>query len=146
VASYNDFEANRIKHMEMIQGVITRLAGNSFLIKGWALTLTGVFLGLAVNKDRVGLAAAAFLPITVFWALDTYFLRAERLFRALFERVRKGDGVEPFFMGATGEAFVAEAPANAASWWRTFRRLTIAGFYLLLTIATLLVVFVICAT
>jgi hypothetical protein len=31
---YDDFEQNRVKHMEMIQAVIARLAGNSFLIKG----------------------------------------------------------------------------------------------------------------
>jgi hypothetical protein len=131
--------------MEMIQAVITRLASNSFLIKGWALTLTGAFLGLAVNKNSSGLAATALFPVTVFWALDTYFLRAERLFRVLFERVRTASGVEPFFMGATSEAFVATAPPDAVSWWSTCRRLTLAGFYLLLTIATFLVLIVICS-
>jgi hypothetical protein len=145
VASYNEFEPNRIKHMEMIQAVVARLAGNSFLIKGWALTLTGAFLGFAVNKNSSGLAAAAFLPITVFWALDAYYLRAERLFRVLFERVRThSEGIEPFFMGATGETFVAAAPADAASVWKTLWRLTLSGFYLLLVAATILVVIVLC--
>ena len=30
---------NKRAHLEMIQAVITRMAGNSFLIKGWSVTL-----------------------------------------------------------------------------------------------------------
>ncbi len=77
---YQSFDDKQIKHLEMIQAVVARLAGNSFLIKGWALTLTGAFLGFAVNKSSSGLAAAALIPIVFFWGLDTYYLRAERLF------------------------------------------------------------------
>ena len=29
----------KIKHLEMIQGVINRMAGNSFALKGWSVTL-----------------------------------------------------------------------------------------------------------
>jgi hypothetical protein len=145
VASYRDFEPNQIKHMEMIQAVVARLAGNSFLMKGWALTLAGAFLGFGVNKQSSGLAAAGFLPIVVFWCLDTYYLRAERLFRALHERIRTApEQVEPFFMGATTDEFIAGVPAATASWLRTSRRLTISGFYGLLALATVLVVVIIC--
>ena len=28
-----------IKHLEIIQGVVNRLASNSFLIKGWSMTI-----------------------------------------------------------------------------------------------------------
>src|SRR6266516_7544512 len=130
--------------MEMIQAVIARLAGNSFLINGWALTLTGAFLGFAVNKDDAGLAAVAFLPILVFWALDTHYLWSERLYRALFDEVRSsGDAVEPFFMAATSPTFVAEVPAGIASRRRTFLRLTLSGFYGPLIVATSLVVLII---
>ena len=30
---------SKIAHLEMVQAVITRMAGNSFLIKGWSVTL-----------------------------------------------------------------------------------------------------------
>jgi hypothetical protein len=36
---YDDFSSNRLKHMELIQAVVSRLAGNSFLVKGGAITL-----------------------------------------------------------------------------------------------------------
>ncbi len=145
VATYESFHGNRIKHMEMIQAVVARLASNSFLMKGWALTLSGAFLGFAVNNDDSGIAAAGLLPILAFWALDTYYLRAERLFRALFERVRSsGDLVEPFFMGATSETFTTGVAPDVASWRKTLGRPTLSGFYGALIGATVLAVAVIC--
>ena len=34
----------KLKHLEMVQGVINRMASNSFMLKGWAVTLVaGIF-------------------------------------------------------------------------------------------------------
>ena len=34
----------KLKHLEFIQGIITRMANNSFMLKGWAVTLVaGIF-------------------------------------------------------------------------------------------------------
>ena len=121
--SYDDFEPNRIKHMEMIQAVVARLAGNSFLIKGWALTLTGAFLGFGIDKNDWALAAMAFLPILVFGALDTYYLWAERRFRVHHDRVRTNpQAVEPFSMSPPRDG-------DVKSWVRTLSRPTLWGFY-----------------
>jgi hypothetical protein len=146
VTDYQSFHENRVKHMEIIQAVIARLAGNSFLIKGWALTLTGAFLGFAVNRNDSGLAATALLPIVVFWFLDMYYLRTERLFRALYDRVRTDPAVEPFFMAATDKTkFASDLPRGTASWWRTFWRLTLSLYYGPLIAATVLVVIILCS-
>jgi len=147
VDSYQDFEAERIKHMEMIQAVVGRLAGNSFLIKGWAITVTGTFLGFAIDRNHAGLAAAAFLPAVIFWLLDTYYLRAERLFRELYNEVRKGTAPEgPFFMGATSPGFVGSAPNSVSSWRGTMKRGTLAGFYGLQLAAIALVIIILRTT
>jgi hypothetical protein len=98
---YEDFDDNRVKHLEMIQGVIARLGGNSFLVKGWAVTVSGAFMGFAITGKEWELAAAGLLPVALFWWLDGYFLRAERLFRGLHEAVRTSDEIAPFFMAAT---------------------------------------------
>lgn len=83
-------------HLEMIQAVIARLGGNGFLIKGWALTLAGVFVGLAVNGKDCSFALVGAVSALLFWGLDAYFLRAERRFRGLYERVRSSDpGLPP---------------------------------------------------
>lgn len=77
-------QEDKIRHLEMIENVINRLANNSFLIKGWAVTLAAAVVALS-GKGNVALA---FLPIVSFWILDGYFLRQERLFRSLYEHVR----------------------------------------------------------
>jgi hypothetical protein len=107
--TYEDFEDKRIKHLEMIQAVVARLGGNGFLIKGWAVTIAGAFVALAVNAKDCSFARVGIASSVVFWGLDGYFLRAERRFRALGGRVRKFDPtVEPFFMGATCKSFIQE--------------------------------------
>src|SRR4051812_44180277 len=110
---YDAFEPNRLKHLELIQGAVTRLASNSFLIKGWAITVAGAFFGFALTSHSTQLAIAAVVPTVAFWSLDTYFLRAERLFRALYDEVRlKDTRIEPFYMGATGPKFVKRVRAQ----------------------------------
>lgn len=38
---------NKIKHLEMIEAVIERMAKNSFQLKGWAMTLVAAVGALA---------------------------------------------------------------------------------------------------
>jgi hypothetical protein len=150
--TYSDIEPNRIKHMEMIQAVVARLGGNGFLVKGWAITLAAALSGFALNSANSWLAVSGLVSTLFFWSLDTYFLRSERLFRALFDQVRVGDeSVAPFLMGATGEAFatrVREGKTNSsktvASWIATARRPTLLIFYLLLLLTSALVIVLTC--
>lgn len=140
VSGYN-LDSGRIKHMDMIQAVIARLAGNSFLLKGWAVTLTLGLLGFAIEKSDRGLAAAAFAPILIFGALDAYYLRTERLFRKLYDCVRKEDPeVAPFWMAATDRKFVAHVSPDNTMWKETICSATILWFYLVLVLLTLAVV------
>src|SRR5215831_11819226 len=84
-------DENTIKHLQLIQAVITRLAQNSFAYKGWAITLVAAIFALAVKEVRSPyLLIVALLPTIAFWGLDAYYLRQERLFRALYNAVRQG--------------------------------------------------------
>lgn len=74
----------KLKHLEFIQGVINRMAGNSFLLKGWSVTLTSALFALAAKDANPMFVYLAYFPCATFWALDGYFLRQERLFRKLF--------------------------------------------------------------
>ena len=79
----------RFKHLEFIQGVITRLATDSFRMKGWAVVLIAAFLILLVMAGRIEECAfIVFVPVFVFRGLDGYFLWQERLFRDLYDHVR----------------------------------------------------------
>ena len=79
---------HKLAHLEMIQGVINRMAGNSFLLKGWSVTLVSALFALAAAESNEMFAALALLPALAFWALDGYVLWQERLFRALYDKVR----------------------------------------------------------
>ena len=78
----------KIKHLEFIQGVINRLATDSFRMKGWCVVLVAALFILLAREDHVEFAAVALIPVIAFWGLDGYFLWQERLYRALYDHVR----------------------------------------------------------
>ena len=79
----------QIKHLEFIQNTINRMAHNSFLLKGWNITLVSALIAFAfkeLNPQYLYISGA----ITVFFLLlDSYFLSRERLFIRLYNHVRK---------------------------------------------------------
>ena len=78
----------KIKHLEFIQGVINRLASDSFRMKGWSVVLVSALLVLLAREGRIEFVAVALVPVLAFWGLDGYFLQQERLYRALYDHVR----------------------------------------------------------
>jgi len=66
----------------IVQNIIDRMARNSFMLKGWAVTL--VVISFLVEGQRIHYAIA-FLPSLVFWALDAYFLRLEGCYKELYK-------------------------------------------------------------
>ena len=78
----------KFRHLQFIQGVINRLASNSFQMKGWSVLLVAAILVLLAREKRLDTSFIAAVPVLVFWGLDGYFLWQERLFRALYDHVR----------------------------------------------------------
>ena len=99
-----------VKHLEMIQAVIKRLAINSFLVKGgsivFVITSQVLFVSYVFSafhedihltgEDSFAIAEAAMLIFFIFgfWILDGFFLWQERLFRHLYDTVRKQDDTD----------------------------------------------------
>ena len=79
---------NKIRHLELIQGVINRMASNSFALKGWGVTLVAGIFALAGKDTNKLYFLVAYIPIIVFWGLDAYYLLQERLYCALYDKVR----------------------------------------------------------
>ena len=94
---------NKRKHLEFIQGVINRIARNSFLLKGWSITLVAALFAFFLKGGNQEYVLIAFFPVLVFWILDGYFLSQERLFKALYDHVRKLDEKEIDFSMNTSE-------------------------------------------
>ncbi|MBZ2123583.1 hypothetical protein [Streptococcus gordonii] len=75
------------KHIDIIQSTISRMAQNSFIVKGWAVTiLIGLFVFLQKNESKSNLFIYV-TPILFFWVLDSYYLWQERLFRKLYNKI-----------------------------------------------------------
>jgi hypothetical protein len=98
------------KHLTLVQGVVNRLAGNSFALKGWSVTLVSALLALATKDAEPRLALVALLPALTFWGLDGYFLAQERLFRRLYAKLIDPNHQVP--------AFSMETEPFAAAQWR----------------------------
>ena len=84
--------ADRVaKHLEMIQAVIERMGRNSFQLKGWSMTIlvAATVLITRTNLPSPFFVLVFFIPVLGFWGLDGYFLWQERLFRGIYDDVRK---------------------------------------------------------
>lgn len=78
----------KMKHLEMIQNVISRMASNSFLLKGWTVTLVVGLLAFANIKEmNSDFMLLALVPAAFFWVLDGYFIHQENLYVKLYEHV-----------------------------------------------------------
>jgi hypothetical protein len=82
----------KLKHLEFIQAVIARMATNSFLFKGWAITIAAGLSAFAAVDSRRALLVIALVSTIMFWGLDSYYLWLERCFRKLYqETIQKSD-------------------------------------------------------
>ena len=127
---------NKLKHLEFIQQVVNRMSGNSFLIKGWGVTLVAALFALAAKDSKRQFIVVAYLPVIVFWLIDGYFLSQERLFRSLYDNVRtKPDDSIDFSMNT-------QPFSNwQNSWGACFFSPTLLLFYISMAVVMLVVMY-----
>lgn len=76
------------KEIDLIQQCINRMANNSFLLKGWLVTIIVVILALsAEDVSPLVLGIMTLVPLVSFWFLDAYYLRFERAYVRLYNWV-----------------------------------------------------------
>ena len=68
------------KHVEITQGLITRMAENSRSCKVWCVTLVAATLVLVARTGEPRHALVALVPTLLFLFLDSYYLALERAF------------------------------------------------------------------
>ncbi|MDR2065821.1 MAG: hypothetical protein LBP85_08975 [Prevotellaceae bacterium] len=120
----------------MIQGVINRMASNSFLLKGWAVTLLAGIFALAAKDSNFSFFLIAYIPIILFWVLDSYYLQLERKYRVLYNKATETLPEQIDFKLNPPES----DEKTKTCFYQSFFSRTECGFYLP---AALLVVFVI---
>jgi len=78
------------KYLDHIQAVIARHNSNSFMIKGWTITICTAILAIAGTWKEPVLSLIALVPITIFWILDSFYLANERCFVGLYNAAISG--------------------------------------------------------
>jgi hypothetical protein len=123
---------DRRKHLDHIQGVVTRLSQSSATAKGWSLTIAGAAFGFATLSERWYLSLLGLAVIVSFSILDTNYLYQERLFRCLYNGVANGS-VAPYSMDKDRFRSQASRRKTYVSW-------SVLGFYMPLAMAGVIVV------
>jgi len=126
-----ELSENHIAHLGMIQGVINRMAANSFALKALAVTIAAAIIAITGTQQNVSNSTAyvGLFPVLVFWLMDAKYLRLERLYRKLYDHIREGRKFEAFSMNTKMfDKCVSPTLLIAASW-------SVSWFYLAISAA-----------
>lgn len=108
----------------MIQDVINRMASNSFLFKGWSITIIAAISAFAAKDSNRALMVIPIVSTLLFWAIDAYYLMLERAFRKLYDEVRiKSASKVDYSMKPSSEYMLFK------SWLSTLKRPVLILFY-----------------
>jgi len=113
----------KLKHLEFIQAAIARMATNSFLFKGWAITIAAGLSAFAAVESRKALLVIALASTFLFWGLDGYYLWLERGFVELHKQVASKSEADVDFSMAVDKQHAA------CRWFRTCWRPHLWIFY-----------------
>jgi len=64
------------------------MASNSFLFKGWSITIIAGISAFATQDSNGLLMIVPIVATLLFWGVDAYYLMLERAFRNLYDEVR----------------------------------------------------------
>lgn len=129
---------NKRKHLEFIQLVITRMNVNSFLLKGWSVTLVAALFAFAAKDSDISYVIITYITTPIFGLLDAFYLSLERQYRALYNSVKNKEeedidfdmNAKPFDKGKN-------------SWLSSIFSITILFFYGSLIGITLIIMYII---
>lgn len=127
-----------ITGLELIQGIINRMGANSFNLKGWAVTLVSGIFALASNDANKIFFLVAYIPIILFWFLDSYYLQLEKKYRQLYNKVRLMNKEEFDY-----NLDISQINNKEIAYGSCLLSLTEVGFYLPLALITALIIIII---
>ncbi len=94
-------------HINLLQGIINRLANNSASCKTWCLALVGALLSLAGATHSPVVAYFTIVPVLIFGFVDTMYLTQETAYRALYGGIVTSVRQQKYKLD---DAFEARAP------------------------------------
>ena len=130
---------NKYKHMDYIQSAISRMASNSFYLKGWNVTIIAAIVALSFKESDWRIYACALVLNVVFWFLDAYYLKQEKLFRELYHKVSKisDDNLVDFSMDTSEFKKVSKIPCIM------IKNISLTPLYLSISIVLLVLIHIV---
>lgn len=127
---------DRRQHLAFAQSVISRMAQSSSNTKSWLLPVVTAAYGYSFTKSSVALAVLGIVATVVFAILDVGYLRTERKYRNLYERIAAGDpDVAPYSLnyqcsGETRKTRFLNYCSVIKGWaiWPFYGALLVSGF------------------
>lgn len=136
--SHIHMEENKLKHLEFIQAIINRMDKNSFLLKGWCISLMAALFALSNSGSNYKYVIIVYLTTPIFCLIDGYFLSQQRKFIWLYDLVRLKKNSDIDFNMETSDCSVFRC-----SWLSSTFSVVHLVFYGAIIAATLIIVYVI---
>lgn len=130
-----------IEYLQMIQNAITRMAENSFKIKGWAIGIMLAIFSFAGGQGNKRCILFTVIPLFVLWCLDSYYLQMERKYRKFYDFKRSDKESNDFDMNYNNMK-IEMRDISKVSYFRSMFSITELLFYLV-CIATSVAVYLI---
>ena len=127
-------DSDKTKHLEFIQATVVRMNSNSFMIKGWMITLVSALFALAAKDADTRFVMVTYVAIPAFWVLDGFYVSQERRYRALYDAVRESASTT-FSMDTT------PFDNGRNTWMAAIFSTTLLIVYLLVVVMTWIVMF-----
>ncbi|HIP49138.1 MAG TPA: hypothetical protein EYG92_09270 [Lutibacter sp.] len=127
----------KIKHLEFIQNIITRMNTNSFQIKGMTVTIVSALLAVYASEKEPTFILISIFPLMLFWFLDAYYLTQERKFRGLYNDLLKGNKSELKTFEMRPDLY----KKGKYSFWSVLFSKTIWTLYLITTVILIIIYF-----
>ena len=124
--SDSDSAALRVAYLNIVQGIISRLANSSSVIKGASVTVLSALLAFAGGEHVKFHAWMFILPGLVFMCYHTYFLQQERAFVKLYNIA----AAQPITTQISLVIDAAKINSAKETYWSVLFRKTIWGFHL----------------
>ena len=109
------------QHLSFIQGVITRMNSNSFSMKGWMVAivsaLAAIYASDAGNPCGYIYFAIAIPVVLIFCGLDAYYLKMEKQYRDLYDKVLENTETTDYSMDASFSKKTLWDAFKSASVW-----------------------------
>lgn len=116
------------------------MSANSFYLKGWNVTIISAILALSFKESDQRIYFVALALDIIFWFIDSYYLRQEKLFRELYKKVSLIDDDNMINFSMDTDEFQKSVPSIVSI---MLQNAAITPLYLSIAIILLIVVHIV---